>query len=160
MAREGGTSYRQVGEDSQDRMSGCDCGSQPGPRIHTFPPKNPSLGQEVIEKGPIYPSPYSSIQTPNSVARSRVSTTEPPPLVPEGPGQQRRRDQLWPNPDPQAHTTLAPSWARPWSPCLPLVLTRILGGGLTTPVVQRRKLRLKDTSDTWAASGLSMATAS
>lgn len=45
------------------------------------------------------------------------------------------------------------------SPCLPLVLTRLLGGGLTTPVVQRRKLCSK-ILDTWAASGLSMATAS
>lgn len=71
-----------------------------------------SLGEEGIEEGPIYPSPHSSVQTPNSVAQSRVSTTEPA-LVPEGPGQQRRRDQLWPNPDPQAHATLAPSWARP-----------------------------------------------
>lgn len=60
MARGGGASLRQisrvVGEDSQDRMSGC--GSQPGPRIHTFPPKNPWVRQ-ALRRGP-----YTQIPTP------------------------------------------------------------------------------------------------
>lgn len=62
MAREGGASFRQisrvVGEDSQDRMSGCGCGSQPGPRIHTFPPKNPWV-RKASRRGP-----YTQVPTP------------------------------------------------------------------------------------------------
>lgn len=125
----------------------------------TFPPKHPSLGQEVIEKGPY--------------TQSLLQHSDPQTLWPEvelvllshhhwsqrGQDSKEKGSVVAKSQPPSPHHT-GTFLGRPWSPCLPLVLTRILGGGLTTPVVQREETRLKDTSDTWAASGLSIAAAS
>lgn len=160
MAREGGASFRQisrvVGEDSQDRMSGCGCGSRPGPRIHTFPPKNPWV-RKASRRGP-----YTQVPTPAFRPQTLWPKVELVPLShhwsQRGQGSKGKGIScgqiLTPKPTHTGTflgTSLIP---------LPLVLTPTLGGELTTLVVLRRKLRLKDISDTWAASGLSMATAS
>lgn len=71
-----------------------------------------------------------------------MATTEPP-LAPEEPGQQGRKDQSLPNPCPpspgHASTLLGLSLA-----LLPPARTPMQGGGLTTPTVQKRTVRLTD----------------
>lgn len=72
-------------------MSGATVAPSLVPGFTLFPPKNPSLGQENHREG----GPYTQVPTPAFRPQTlwpevRVSTTEPPPLVPEGPGQQKK----------------------------------------------------------------------